>query len=522
MAPPKKKAKSNSDPLVSPRKTSKRGKHEQVDEVNFDSEDSSPLKREKNSDVEDSEIFEKIPVSGGKKQQQRGRYAKYDKEDLLEAVQMVKNKKISLHNAAKQYNVPKTTILNYVTNGDREPSKRGVEPALKPEEEQQILTWLLDGSDLGVPRTKKDLIQAAIDVLKLNNRPNVFKNRDPTHHWIKTFTNRHKNCARLRNSSCAINEGKFFQKFYSFLEKNDYLDVLKRPDAFYIIEDTNFELDREKINPERRMLLKKCLIKKSDDPSSYRLKNSATVTYGFGADGRVLQQVVIFRDTFNEMAKVALADRETNANFLYLRTQDGGNVEASLHCYLKRLDSQLKDVERPIFVFCAETLPSVGLELSRWCNEQKIYVISFIPNNISVLQKFDDRIFGIKNTEWEKEMDNYQEEEGINKLSEIDFVKLLKNTNDRIIDEDKILQAFAEAGIFPFDMTKVSDMPSDVGTDEEDNEIEKKITKISTKINQMQELSKELSIQLKNKKRDDLVLNVKIITQQLDFIESSL
>lgn len=270
------------------------------------------------------------------------------------------------------------------------------------------------------------------------------------------------------------------------------------------------------------MLLKKCLIKKSDDITTYRLKNSATVTYGFGADGRVLQQVVIFRETFNEMAKVALADRESQANFLYLRTQDGGNVEASLHSYLKRLDSQLKDVERPIFVFCSETLPSIGLELSRWCNEQKIYIISFIPGNLSVLQKCDDRIFGNKNTGWGLEIDNYLDEEGVDKLSEVDFVKLLKNVNDRVIDEDKIFQTFAEAGIFPFDVTKANDMPSDVSTDDEESATVKKITKISTKLQQMQELSKELSIQLKNKKRDDLVLNVKIITQQLDFIESSL
>lgn len=230
MPPPKRRAKNIADPLVSPPKASKRLRSE---EVNFTSEDSIPLKREKSLEIEENkiELLEKIPVTSSKKQRERGRYAKYDKEDLLEAVQMVKTKKLSLHSAAKQYNVPKTTILNYVTNGDREHSKRGVEPALKPDEEQQILTWLLDGSDLGVPRTKKDLIQAAIDVLKLNDRPNVFKNRDPTHHWIKTFTNRHKSCVRLRNSSSAINEGKFFQKFYSFLEKNDYLDVLKRPDG---------------------------------------------------------------------------------------------------------------------------------------------------------------------------------------------------------------------------------------------------------------------------------------------------
>jgi hypothetical protein len=235
MPPPKRRSKAASDPLVSQPTASKRVKREKVEEDEVTSEDSSPLKREKRIEIEENDLLDKIPVSGGKKQPQRGRYAKYDKEDLLEAVQMVRTKKLSLHNAAKQYNVPKTTILNYVTNGDREHSKRGVEPALKPEEEQQILTWLLDGSDLGVPRTKKDLIQAAIDVLRLNNRPNVFKNRDPTHHWVKTFTNRHKSCVRLRNATTAINEGKFFQKFYSFLEKNDYLDVLKRPDGEWLL-----------------------------------------------------------------------------------------------------------------------------------------------------------------------------------------------------------------------------------------------------------------------------------------------
>ena len=270
------------------------------------------------------------------------------------------------------------------------------------------------------------------------------------------------------------------------------------------------------------MLLKKSLTKKSEEPSTYRLKNSVTVTYGFGADGRVLQQLLTFRESFKDMVKVAIADQKLNAKFLFTRTHDGGNTKDTFRCFLERIDAQLRDVERPIFIFCGDTLPTVGVELSRWCNEKKIFVISFIPNSISVLQKVDERIFGFKNTRWAEEIENFQEQNGAEKFSEVDFIKALKNMNDRIIDEDKIFQSFAEAGIFPFDTTKISDAPSDLGTDDEDNSTDKKKSTILTKIQQLHELSKELSNQLKNKKRDDLVLNVKIITQQLDFIESSL
>lgn len=231
--PPRRRRTSN-DPLSSSNKAPKKLKIEENAE-NSEDENKSVAKVGKSPDNFDTslDLLEEIPEPKVKKQRERGTYNRYDKEDLLEAVKMVKAKKMSLNTASRSYNVPKTTICNYVMNGDKEQSKRGVEPTLKPEEEQQILSWLLDGSDMGDPRYQEDLPQAAFDVLKLHNRSSVFKNGIPTHSWVKTFTNRHKNCVRMKKTGAQVDEGKFFHKFYAFLEKNDYLDVLKRPDGKY-------------------------------------------------------------------------------------------------------------------------------------------------------------------------------------------------------------------------------------------------------------------------------------------------
>lgn len=269
------------------------------------------------------------------------------------------------------------------------------------------------------------------------------------------------------------------------------------------------------------MLLKKSLIKKLDEPSTFRLEKSVTVTYGFGANGRSLQQLLIFRENFKDMVSVARADQKLSAKFLFTCTHDGGNTRDTFRCYLERLDAQLSDVQRPIFIFCSPTLPRVGIELSKWCNEKKIFVISFIPGGVSVLRNIHDGIFGIKNTAWITEIDEYQEQNDLTTFSEVDFVSVLKTMNDRIIDETKIFNSFAEAGIYPFDAEKMNDSISDLETEQEEDPNDSKKKSIHVIIKRMHEMNQELIKLLKRHKREDLLLNAKIITQQLEFIESS-
>ncbi|KAG5666889.1 hypothetical protein PVAND_014896 [Polypedilum vanderplanki] len=421
---------------------------------------------DENEDTEQDEFdndeyeYEEMPEQNVNNEQQpqrkkrkRDKYLKYSREDLNKASFLVLNGKMTIFKASKIFSIPKTTLHYFVKNlRENKPiKKRGIDATLTESEEEEILEWAKAASDFGVYRMREDIVQAAADILKLNQRPG-FRHELPSNAWSTRFISKHSKNLHIRKPHESVDEAIFFTKFYKFLSKNNLLDVLDRPDAFYVMEDTNFELSSVINNSINRNALRKALKRKGGDPKEIRMKDSVTVTYCFGADGRKLQELVIFNEDFKDIVQVALVDQELQSKFLFTRTKTGGHTRDSFKCYLQRLDAQLKDVQRPIFIFCSETLPQVSLDLYRWCRGREIFIISFIPFEICILELCDKEFFGLDNFEWRKEIERISENK---KINEIDFIRLLKKNNDRIFDDKIIFEIFNSIGIFPFDTNRI-------------------------------------------------------------------
>jgi hypothetical protein len=284
------------------------------EEFDDDYDDDDP---EEDNDELLEEIVQEQKPKGKRK---RNKYLKYKREDLVRAADLVCAGKISIFKSAKLFGIPKTSLHYFVKNRmDNKPTKQQQEKKerkpMKPKkemlaeaEEEEVLEWLKAASDLGVDRVREDLLQAAADVLRLNKKPG-FKNDLPSPTWFKKFVTRHSSTAKLRRSTDDIDERKFFTKFRNFLAANNLLDVLERPDAFYVMEDSNFELNTRTNNSKTRSLLRRALGRRGGDPNDYRRRDSVTVTYCFGADGRKLQELVIFNENFKDIVKVALVDQ---------------------------------------------------------------------------------------------------------------------------------------------------------------------------------------------------------------------
>jgi hypothetical protein len=196
---------------------------------------------------------------------------------------------------------------------------------------------------------------------------------------------------------------------------------------------------------------------------------------------------------------------------------------------------QLKDVQRPIFIFCSETLPHVGLDLHRWCRGREIFIISFVPNEVSVLEQCSKEIFGFDNSGWRERVEKAREKS--KSFTEIDFIRLLKSVNDRHISEVKIVEIFRLIGIFPFDTSKVDENYVDeneelvqndegeeeeaVGEDEEQLEVPKvKDRVVLQQLRKMRQMNQQLVDVLRSRNFEFLLENAKTIEQQMDQIEN--
>ena len=103
----------------------------------------------------------KKPGVGGRPVKYRGRYSQ---ENLLAAVKEVKEKRMSLGQAAKEFQVPKITLWDRVK--DRVSDQLGRPTVLSKMEEQILVERALILGEWGFPLTRRDLrilIKAYLD-----------------------------------------------------------------------------------------------------------------------------------------------------------------------------------------------------------------------------------------------------------------------------------------------------------------------------------------------------------------------
>lgn len=107
----------------------------------------------------------------------------YSKEDILQAVTDVKNGTLTMYQAQKKYNVPKTTLRTKLS-GNRN-KKHGRETLLSADLENQLAQWVHLSAKSGYPKTSKEILEAARQLAVLDE--NTFKNGVPTTGWLKGY-----------------------------------------------------------------------------------------------------------------------------------------------------------------------------------------------------------------------------------------------------------------------------------------------------------------------------------------------
>lgn len=91
-------------------------------------------------------------------------YKNYSQEMLELAVELVGNNKLSERAAARQFSIPKQTILNKVHNNHNK--SVGCPPRLSEKEEARIVKVLIAAAKFGCPLTKLDLRLVVFEYLK--------------------------------------------------------------------------------------------------------------------------------------------------------------------------------------------------------------------------------------------------------------------------------------------------------------------------------------------------------------------
>jgi hypothetical protein len=93
------------------------------------------------------------------------KYGQYSSQDLESAVKEVKTGTLKLASAARKYKVPRKTV--HVHLNKKISQKCGSETILNAEDEKRIADWIIDCAEMGDPRTKTEVLNAAGNKPKL-------------------------------------------------------------------------------------------------------------------------------------------------------------------------------------------------------------------------------------------------------------------------------------------------------------------------------------------------------------------
>jgi hypothetical protein len=113
----------------------------------------------------------------------------YDKSNLKDAMESVRNKTLTTYSASKKFGVPKTTLTYNLTK--KVDKKMGAKTVLSAETEDYLAEWVVDKALIGKPRTHADLLNVAVYYDKVENNPAKFGKNGPSATWLQGFKSRH-------------------------------------------------------------------------------------------------------------------------------------------------------------------------------------------------------------------------------------------------------------------------------------------------------------------------------------------
>ncbi|XP_074035868.1 uncharacterized protein [Leptinotarsa decemlineata] len=188
------------------------------------------------------------------KAKQKREFFKYSEDQLKQALYEIREHKMKIRQASREFGVPKTTIQDYLMKKipkiSRKIRKTGPEPLLTIEGEEKICNWTINLAKCGFPIKKCDLIATVEGIVKATNKQPLFKNGKPGQRWYGNFLKRHPEIS-LREAE-GINKARaivteesirsWFRELKTFLTNNGWMDILEDPNRMLNGDESRFSM----------------------------------------------------------------------------------------------------------------------------------------------------------------------------------------------------------------------------------------------------------------------------------------
>ena len=312
---------------------------------------------------------------------------KYDNTLVDQAVSLVKSGSLTLGEASRRYQIPKTTLHDRVHNKYKS-DHIGAKTALTQSEKQRIANWSLHMSRIGYGRTRQELCGIVKKILHEDGRKTPFIENKPGRQWVRGYFKCHpeltlRTTVQLGKERAVISKQKIHQWFSNFQAyiTNEVKDpnLLNDPSRIYNADESGFSLC-----PHKNSKVVGC----KGAPVVYHYGNSdktqMTVMAAVSASGHFITPMIIFpgqRFSYNPL--------EGFEEAAFGRSENGWMDSEVFVCWLKNVfipGVNAHQVKKPILLLIDGHNTHVTMEASDTCIENGIELYCLLEHSSHVLQ----------------------------------------------------------------------------------------------------------------------------------------
>ena len=138
----------------------------------------------------------------------------YNQSDLDQALTFLREKRMSVRAASRQFNIPKTTLFDKLHGRVADNAKAGRPTVLTYSEEVELVDWVVKMCKIGYGRTKQELLLTVKKMLDFEGRQSRFKNNLPGKQWFYDFVKRHQVLSIRSTQIFRTREGYYFKRVH--------------------------------------------------------------------------------------------------------------------------------------------------------------------------------------------------------------------------------------------------------------------------------------------------------------------
>lgn len=399
------------------------------------------------------------PKKKSKSQKHPRIFFSYTEEHLQQAIKAVQENGSSKKKAAKQFGVPRSTLVRKLSGNVSLERKMGPSTELSKMEEEVLVKWILAMARKGFPVHKRNLLITVQKLVRDSEKPKRFfsDNGLPGRSWFKCFLRRHpsikqKHAESVSKARAAVTRDRlenWFDEILNYLKEGKLDSILEDPGRIFNGDEAGF-----KLCPTSGKVLGPAKNAEDFYERVSSEKEQITVMAAFSASGTTVPPMLIF--PYKKMPKKIV---ESVPDTWGLGRSESGwmNSEVFYEFISNHFLPYLKNekIVRPVIFFVDGLKSHLTKYVSELCDQNGIILISLFPNATHILQPADVSVFKPLKSGWTSAVRNWKFENFPKEVTRFTFGTILSGVFEEYATKKTIVNGFRRCGLYPFNKDNV-------------------------------------------------------------------